>query len=294
MGSSARTTLRSPPSTPAGASVATPFALARRALGVSVPTTTRIPVAASKQAASKLPHLAPPQPTPSHSTVRSRSSVVPPPLPKLPIAVHVQPPPLPIEHVAAPYVPAPRSAMIESEHDITRPIDIDPGLIAKSRERESLATRRRSMAGLWQGVKFVGVGFLVGAMAVHALALMRVDGRIDALNARIDEVVIEQERLAKGRGERVIEPIAAAVVDVAAPASTETVTPAKPVWPSAAAPRSPTAAAVDQVSGQATTDTKTLSEPIPAPRETGPQARNVEREPRDTAALAAAAVASTL
>lgn len=43
-------------------------------------------------------------------------------------------------------------------------------------------------------VRFVGAGFLLGALAVHAIASVRMARRIDVLNGKLEQVTQEQER----------------------------------------------------------------------------------------------------
>jgi hypothetical protein len=101
---------------------------------------------------------------------------------------------------------------------VTRPMDVDPSLLAESRDRSAAAARRGYLHGVWQGVKFVATGFLIGAVAVHAVAIMRMTRRIDALHARIDQMSLEQERSAASKGARAGEPAARPSPVQAAPA----------------------------------------------------------------------------
>lgn len=52
-----------------------------------------------------------------------------------------------------------------------------------------------ALTNAWMRVRFVGVGFLVGAVAVIAVASVRMARRVDQLAARVDQVSAEQQTL---------------------------------------------------------------------------------------------------
>ena len=73
----------------------------------------------------------------------------------------------------------------------------------------------RALCAAWDGVKFVATGFLLGAVAVHAVAMFRMSHRIDALQAELNQVKLDQSRLAARADRGLVFP----ALELASPAS---------------------------------------------------------------------------
>ena len=89
------------------------------------------------------------------------------------------------------------------EYLVTRPTVVDPELLAATRLADAEARRRRWWEQTWLTVRFVGAGFLLGAIAVHAVASVRMARKIDALKVLLEQA---EQRLAQPRESRLVLP----------------------------------------------------------------------------------------
>lgn len=55
----------------------------------------------------------------------------------------------------------------------------------------------QAVSAAWHSVKFVATGFLIGAIAVCAIATIRMSRRIDALQTALATIAADQSRLAR-------------------------------------------------------------------------------------------------